>query len=274
MSINMADVKEIINNANNKEVVKIEDGLGNVLWQKAAAKVLTSITLANYTTSLNRNAAFSFGGTVTAHYSDSSTADVTADTTFSGYDMSTSGTYTVTASYTEDSTTVTATYSLTVNPIWTTTYNNSTGKKILKLGGTDSPKGKWTLGSVPVNISNLTSKIKLTYKVSVEVNAYDGEGSGTKPTTNDWAKLIFDQGGNNITVSPKANTNLTQQFNYTQGKNILYAYYYPNRSSSTAGQAKSRWYRNSLASVSIADTAYWGKTRIFYIIITKVEEYY
>lgn len=34
MSINMADVKQIINNANNKEVVKIEDGLGNVLWQK------------------------------------------------------------------------------------------------------------------------------------------------------------------------------------------------------------------------------------------------
>ena len=36
MSINMADVKQIINNANNKEVVKIEDGLGNVLWQKVA----------------------------------------------------------------------------------------------------------------------------------------------------------------------------------------------------------------------------------------------
>ena len=35
MSINMADVKEIINNANNKEVVKIEDSLGNILWQKA-----------------------------------------------------------------------------------------------------------------------------------------------------------------------------------------------------------------------------------------------
>lgn len=36
MSINMADVKQIINNANNKEVVKIEDGLGNVLWQKVS----------------------------------------------------------------------------------------------------------------------------------------------------------------------------------------------------------------------------------------------
>lgn len=36
MSINMADVKQIINNANNKEVVKIEDSLGNILWQKVA----------------------------------------------------------------------------------------------------------------------------------------------------------------------------------------------------------------------------------------------
>ena len=36
MSINMADVKEIINNANNKEVVKIQDSLGNILWQKQA----------------------------------------------------------------------------------------------------------------------------------------------------------------------------------------------------------------------------------------------
>lgn len=34
MSINMADVKQIINNANNKEVVKIQDSLGNILWQK------------------------------------------------------------------------------------------------------------------------------------------------------------------------------------------------------------------------------------------------
>lgn len=34
MSINMADVKQIM--YGNKEVTKIEDGLGNVLWQKAS----------------------------------------------------------------------------------------------------------------------------------------------------------------------------------------------------------------------------------------------
>lgn len=77
--------------------------------------VLESITLSGQTTSLNRGASFSFGGTVTAHYSNSTTANVTSQTTFSGYNMSTAGTYTVTASYTENGITKTATYSLTVN---------------------------------------------------------------------------------------------------------------------------------------------------------------
>ena len=39
--------------------------------------------------------------------------------------MSVSGTYTVTASYTEDSTTVTATYSITVNKKWTQIWSGS-----------------------------------------------------------------------------------------------------------------------------------------------------
>ena len=81
------------------------------------APVLTSITLSGQTTSLNRGAAFSFGGTVTAHYDNGSTADVTSSTTFSGYNMSTAETYTVTASYTEGGVTKTATYTLIVNPV-------------------------------------------------------------------------------------------------------------------------------------------------------------
>ena len=89
-----------------------------LVFQKTQPKVLTSITLSGQTTTLSRGAAFSFGGTVTAHYSDSSTADVTSSTTFSGYNMSTAGTYTVTASYTEDGVTKTATYTLTVTKAW------------------------------------------------------------------------------------------------------------------------------------------------------------
>lgn len=46
MSINMADVKQIM--YGNKEVTKIEDGLGNVLWQKAGpVPGLITITLTN-----------------------------------------------------------------------------------------------------------------------------------------------------------------------------------------------------------------------------------
>lgn len=96
-----------------------------LVYQKAQAKVLTSITLSGYTTSLNRGASFSFGGTVTAHYSDSTTADVTASTTFSGYNMSATGQYTVTASYTENGVTETATYTLNVVAKWSVAFARS-----------------------------------------------------------------------------------------------------------------------------------------------------
>lgn len=147
MAIDMTTVKQIMHN--NKEVVKIEDGLGKVLWQKEA------------------------------------------------------------------------------KPEWHTIYDNSTGTQILKLGGTDNPYGRWILGSVPANISDKATKLRITYKQYVEVSATEGEGSGVTDNDNRYAKLIFDNGGNNITVSPASNTILTQEFEYTQGKDILYAYYYP-----------------------------------------------
>lgn len=75
---------------------------------------LDHITLSGQTTSLSKGSAFTFGGVVTAHYTDNSTADVTSLTTFSGYNMSARGTYTVKASYTEKGITKTATYSLAV----------------------------------------------------------------------------------------------------------------------------------------------------------------
>ena len=97
---------------------------GVVIWQEQS-KVLTSITLSGQTTTITRGSAFTFGGTVTAHYSDSSTADVTSSTTFSGYNMSLGGTYTVTATYTEDGVTETATYTLTVSKKWSQIWSGS-----------------------------------------------------------------------------------------------------------------------------------------------------
>lgn len=79
-----------------------------------AAKALSSISVSGQKTSFNVGDTFSFGGTVTAHYSDSTTANVTASSNFSGYDLSTEGNQTVTVSYTEGSVTKTITYNISV----------------------------------------------------------------------------------------------------------------------------------------------------------------
>lgn len=81
----------------------------------AAAKTLSSISVSGQTTTFTVGDTFSFGGTVTAHFSDSSTANVTSSATFSGYNMNTAGNQTVTVSYTYSGTTKTTTYSITVN---------------------------------------------------------------------------------------------------------------------------------------------------------------
>ena len=57
------------------------------------------------------------GLTVTAHYDDASSLDVTSSATFSVPDMSTPGTKTITVSYEENSITKTATYDITVKPV-------------------------------------------------------------------------------------------------------------------------------------------------------------
>ncbi len=82
-----------------------------------STKTLSSIALSGtYPTTFAQNGTFSHEGmTVTATYSDSSTADVTSSATFSGYNMATAGNQTVTVSYTEGGTTKTATYGITVN---------------------------------------------------------------------------------------------------------------------------------------------------------------
>lgn len=74
------------------------------------AVTLTSISISGQTTSFDVGDTFSFGGTVTAHYNNGSSTDVTASATFSGYNMSTAGNQTVTVSYGGQSTT----YQITV----------------------------------------------------------------------------------------------------------------------------------------------------------------
>ena len=77
---------------------------------------LSSIAVSGQTTTFTVGDTFSFGGTVTATYDDNTTADVTNNANFSGYNLSTTGNQTVTVSYTENNVTKTATYQITVNP--------------------------------------------------------------------------------------------------------------------------------------------------------------
>lgn len=83
-------------------------------YEETPAVTLASISVSGQTTSFNVGDNFTFGGTVTATYSDQSTQDVTSSATFSGYDLTKAGNYTVTVSYTEGNVTKTTTYSITV----------------------------------------------------------------------------------------------------------------------------------------------------------------
>ena len=86
-------------------------------FYKKASKSLSSIALSGtYPTAFEQGDTFSHDGmTVTATYSDSTTANVTSSATFSGYNMSNTGSQTVTVSYTEGGTTKTATYTISVS---------------------------------------------------------------------------------------------------------------------------------------------------------------
>ena len=126
MSIIMANVKSIT--LGGVSVKKIEDTNGNVLWEEVPVVSLDYIRISgSYKTRLHTGDAFVFGGTVRAYYTDGTSAVVTSSATFSGYDMSTAGTYTVTVSYTEDGVTRTTSYTLVVADITTATINITVG---------------------------------------------------------------------------------------------------------------------------------------------------
>ena len=90
---------------------------------------LESISISGQTTQFNVGSSFDFGGTVTAHYANSTSKDVTTSASFTGYNMDIKGEYTVTVSYTENDIERTTTYSISVEEgssqevVITGTYN-------------------------------------------------------------------------------------------------------------------------------------------------------
>ena len=128
---------------------------------------LSSITLANYKTELMKGSDFNFGGTVTAHYSNSTTKDVTSKAEFTGYDMNTPGTYTVTVSYTEEGTTKTATYTLTVSEpvggitdILNQTFTGITGSSYTDFSGKKGTSGAIYAGQCAGSNSSIQLRAK------------------------------------------------------------------------------------------------------------------
>lgn len=218
------------------------------------APVLTSITLSGQTTSLSRGAAFSFGGTVTAHYSNGATANVTSSTTFTGYNMAKAGTYTVTASYTENNITKTATYQLTVNKAWTAVWTGNKSKTVSSSGGSDVDI--WTN-----NISG-TATFRFTFTMSAS-----GGASGSR--------TVYYNGSSTLTTTKPSSP---KQMNITYGTNV----------NSIVGVRRDNNNPNSWAICSVS-LRYWSSTHKFYLAgatgqygtngsatltVTKIERYY
>ena len=160
----------------------------------AAAKTLSSISLSNKTTSYTVGDTF-VKPTVTATYSDSSTANVTSSTTFTGYDMNTAGTYTVTASYTYSGVTKTATYSITVASSGGSGGSTETGSQrisasttstyyesgdICPTGSTSSASATCDAFSVSWLKNSSSTNIAYTY---AELRVYGGHSFTITPST-------------------------------------------------------------------------------------------
>lgn len=246
--MNLKDIKKIV--IPQGEVKKIEAN-GVVIWQLEEVVVLTSITLSGFTTSYNTYATFTFTGTVTAHYSDGTTANVTSSCTHTTPNMTSAGTKTVTVTYTEDGVTKTATYNITVSKAWRTAYNNSSGLVLFQL---TSPYSSWGGASkVPCNISTHTEQLRITYRQDYEL-------SGGK------IKTVWNNGGSTTsTDSSRRTSNYTRTFTYTQGKDIVYLTI-TDKNSRTANAS---WYQNGLWKGTIPSMNSGGHLKIY-----KVEEYY
>ncbi len=134
-------------------------------------KTLSSISVSGQKTTFNVNDSFSFGGTVTANYSDSTTANVTTSATFSGYNLSTTGNQTVTVGYTEGGTTKTTTYSITVS--------EATGLN------------QYTISSTPLTSSGITNGMKVVWGTSSSNLAYTIDSNWVKLSTDLDEAIIF-----------------------------------------------------------------------------------
>lgn len=189
----------------------------------SSQKTLSSIAVSGQKTQFKVDNPFTFGGTVTATFSDSSQEDVTANATFSGYDMDIAGNYTVTVSCTYAGLIKTTTYQISVTnsgPSGSGTYEGTYPYE--DFGST------WTMtnysnqnGYLRCPESGTTSVIliqdifeNLTIKSSVTVTITSGTyGNGTSPTSSSYS--IYTSGALNTQVPATQSGTLPTSKTYT-----------------------------------------------------------
>ena len=150
------------------------------------AVVVTSLEISGAKTSFNVGDTFSFGGTVTAHYNNGSTADVTASASFSGYNMSTAGNQTVTVSYGGQSTT----YQITV-------LDPSSGETVSSSIEDIAVANNWTVAS---GSGTQTCYTSFDLDAVINVSTTGEANCGSYWSSKDW-RLYQNKGGNIIVTA-------------------------------------------------------------------------
>ena len=186
-------------------------------------KVAGNLAISGYNTTLYKNDAYTFGGSAIATFTDGTTLDVTsnANTTYSGYNMSIAGTYTVDVNYktyatwslgqqTKTTASIDRTYQLTVSEwktLWsgtasmtqtTTTAQTSTvydasslslsGDKTFRITASGNASGAYTYYYDAMN-STVLNELNGTYSGTITID------TSTTTTPN----LLQVRGGNSST---------------------------------------------------------------------------
>ena len=157
-----------------------------ITYTLASSSPLDHITLSGtYPTEFYVGDEFSHAGmTVTAHFEDTSTSDVTSSATFTGYNMSSTGNQTVTVSYTKGAVTKTAEYGITILPVPTAAVT---------LDFTDAGWG------FPSSDYDTTEKSYTNNGYTITLGA-GSTGHKARKNGNDIVSLIFGKSGATLTL--------------------------------------------------------------------------
>lgn len=215
----------------------------DIEWKTATSAPLSSIAVSGQTTNFTQGDTFVFDGTVTATYTDGSTADVTSSATCSGYDLSNTGTQTVTVSYTENGVTKTTSYTITVSA--------SSGGISETITFSNLYSSNTVLDEVQINGSNF----------SIVFNKREN-GTATQYYTNGSAVRWY--GGGTLTVSAATGKSITRiKISYTQTANTVNA----NVGSYSLSNNTGTWSGNA-SSVVLTQSGTSGQCRIASIEVT------